>query len=221
MPGNPLEHLSEYQQLTEASLLVNVVRWVDRAEASQRELGHRWRGLLRREIPWKMVCQRNLVFVEDDSEPSSIFSQPEWVEQSVRRELGAGGQQLPLRWICRGTSIDRTRRGQHVIRIFSSIPPATAYGRCRTTSCSDTCRSVTGSVASIAPRWRWLPKMPRPSIACWATGCLTMRPTCRTRRPPWALRADCGKLGAFQGSYAIATETPAELLSQAGQHVLR
>ena len=44
-----------------------------------------------------MVCQRNLVFGEEDAERSSIFSHAEWVEQSIYRELGLDAREVPLR----------------------------------------------------------------------------------------------------------------------------
>lgn len=97
LPGDPLAHLDAYRQLTEASLLVDVSRWSHSSDPQQQSVGRGWQGLLRREIPWKMVCQRNLVFAEDDAERSSIFSQPQWVEQSLRRELGSSGPPMPLR----------------------------------------------------------------------------------------------------------------------------
>ncbi len=46
-PGNPLEHLSEYQRFTEWSLLVDVARWADSDDPRRRALGLRWRELLR------------------------------------------------------------------------------------------------------------------------------------------------------------------------------
>lgn len=88
-PGNPLEHLADYREFTESSLLVDVRRWVRSADARTRELGERWRRLVERNIPWKMVCQRNLVFSEDDPEQTSIFSDRDFVARKVRAGLPA------------------------------------------------------------------------------------------------------------------------------------
>ncbi|MCA9170258.1 MAG: HD domain-containing protein [Planctomycetales bacterium] len=96
-PGSPREHLDEYQHFTEFSLLVDVVRWAKSEDAGRRELGHRWQQLIERKLPWIMVCQRNLVFQEGDAERASIFSQAEWVEQSLRRELSGELPNEPLR----------------------------------------------------------------------------------------------------------------------------
>ena len=96
-PGNPLEHLAEYQQFTEWSLLVDVGRWAESAEPRRRELGLRWRELIARRVRWKMVCQRNLVFGPGDSESASIFSLPQFVEQKLRENLPAELRGLPLK----------------------------------------------------------------------------------------------------------------------------
>jgi HD superfamily phosphohydrolase len=96
-PGSPVEHLGDYQRLTEFSLLIDVTRWAQRADPVQRNLGERWRELTRRQVPWTMACQRNLVFQEGDAERASIFSQPELVEQTLVRELGSQLQGQPLR----------------------------------------------------------------------------------------------------------------------------
>ena len=45
-PGNPLEHLGEYQHFTEWSLLVDVARWAESTDPKKREVGLRWRDLL-------------------------------------------------------------------------------------------------------------------------------------------------------------------------------
>lgn len=96
-PGSPLEHLDAYQQFTEWSLLVDVLRWAESSNEQQRVLGQRWRQLRNRQIPWLMACQRNVVFQEGDAERASIFSRPELVEQSLRQELGGRLAEEPLR----------------------------------------------------------------------------------------------------------------------------
>lgn len=96
-PGNPLEHLDEYLQFTESSLLVDVARWPKNADPEKRRLGQLWQALLRRDIPWKMVCQRNLVFAESDRERASIFSDREMVEKKLREGLPRDLRDVPIR----------------------------------------------------------------------------------------------------------------------------
>lgn len=96
-PGNPLEHLEEYLSFTEWSLLVDVSRWPNAADSRLRALGNRWQQLLRRQIPWKTVVQRTLVFDEGIAEQSSIFSDPGFVEQKLQELLPAALRDLPLR----------------------------------------------------------------------------------------------------------------------------
>lgn len=86
-PGNPLEHLAEYQQFTEWSLLVDVARWHASDEAPKRALGERWQRLLRRQLDWEAVYERNLTFSADDAEQSSIFSDADVVEKMIRKQL--------------------------------------------------------------------------------------------------------------------------------------
>lgn len=95
--GNPREHLDEYCAFTEASLLVDVARWSKSPDPARRALGARWQGLLRRQIPWKAVCQRSLVFSERDAEQSSIFSDAAIVERKLRELLPADLRAEPIR----------------------------------------------------------------------------------------------------------------------------
>jgi hypothetical protein len=96
-PGSPLAHLEEYQRFTEFSLLVDVARWTDSSDPARHQLGQRWRALLQRQVPWKMACQRTVVFGEGDAELASIFSRADLVRQSVERELGDQLHGRPLR----------------------------------------------------------------------------------------------------------------------------
>lgn len=96
-PGNPLEHLAAYREFTESSLLVDVARWPRSADPELRRIGAEWQGFLTRQIPWRMVCQRNLVFSESDREKSSIFSDRELVEKKLRDHLPRDLRDLPLR----------------------------------------------------------------------------------------------------------------------------
>lgn len=96
-PGNPREHMDEYLRFTEWSLLVDVARWKDSSDARKRALGERWQAFLNRQIPWKMACQRNLVFGAGEAERSSIFSHADLVERALRANLPAPLAELPLR----------------------------------------------------------------------------------------------------------------------------
>lgn len=96
-PGNPAEHLPEYLDFTEASLLVDVGRWRNDPDEDKRRLGEAWQRLLRRQLPWTMVCQRSLVFAEDGGEGASVFCDAQIVEQLLRRRLPADLADLPFR----------------------------------------------------------------------------------------------------------------------------
>ncbi len=96
-PGNPLEHLDRYRQLTEWSLLAEVARWHQSDEPGLRELGERWQRFLRREIGWKMACERTIFFAPGEAERSSVFSLEKVFEAAVRDNLPEALRDLPLR----------------------------------------------------------------------------------------------------------------------------
>src|SRR4029079_12966415 len=83
-PGNPLEHLEEYRRFTEWSLLMDVARWHESVNERKRTLGARWQEFLSRQVRWKMVVQRNLVFGAGEAERSSIFSRADFAERALR-----------------------------------------------------------------------------------------------------------------------------------------
>jgi len=97
-PGNPLEHLDEYQQLTEWSLLNRVASWHRSTEPALAQLGERWRRFLRRDIRWKMAVERTIFFRPGESHLASIFSDAKLFEAAVRSRLPADLQDLPLRF---------------------------------------------------------------------------------------------------------------------------
>src|SRR5207302_6199137 len=72
--GNPIERLDEYRRFSEWSLLVDVARWPQSGDASQRLLGERWARFLDRRVRWKMACERTLFFSPAAAASSSIFS---------------------------------------------------------------------------------------------------------------------------------------------------
>ncbi|MBN1588022.1 MAG: HD domain-containing protein [Pirellulales bacterium] len=113
-PGNPLDHLEEYSRLTEWSILVRVGDWARGDDPVLCELGRRWQRLLRREVQWKMACERTIFFQPDQPEQSSVFSGPEVFEAAVRGHLPKPLRDMPLR-------VDTAR---HVHRPGSSTPAA-------------------------------------------------------------------------------------------------
>jgi HD superfamily phosphohydrolase len=95
-PGNPLEHLAEYQQFTEWSLLVDVARWHTSENVARRALGERWQRFLRRQVDWQAVYERNLTFGAGDAEQASIFSDAAVVEHRIRKLLPAEVRDLDM-----------------------------------------------------------------------------------------------------------------------------
>ena len=96
-PGNPLEHLDDYLEFTESSLLVDVARWHRHTDRKIQTLGEQWKKFLSRDIPWKMACQRTQTYTEGESESTSIFSDSTFVEKRLREHLPRDLQQLPIR----------------------------------------------------------------------------------------------------------------------------
>jgi uncharacterized protein len=96
-PGNPLDHLDDYQRLTEWSLLMEVSRWPQSSDPELRELGRRWEDFLGRRLRWKMACERTVYFAPGEAEPSSVFSNARTFEAAVRDGLPANLRDLPLR----------------------------------------------------------------------------------------------------------------------------
>jgi hypothetical protein len=76
--------------------LVDVARWSDSDDPRKRALGPRWREFLARQVRWKMVCQRTLIYGPSDAESASIFSDARFVEQALRKLLPADIAELPL-----------------------------------------------------------------------------------------------------------------------------
>ncbi|MBT6153738.1 MAG: HD domain-containing protein [Planctomycetaceae bacterium] len=96
-PGNPLEHLDDYRQLTEWSFLIDVGRWAAGKNSDVGDLGTRWADLFARNMNWKMACERTLQFHAGKSERTTIFSEPGLVEKRVRDNLPAELRTIPLR----------------------------------------------------------------------------------------------------------------------------
>ncbi len=96
-PGNPLEHLEEYRRFTEWSLLVEVERWSHSKDEEKRRLGELWQQFLQRRVVWKMACQRDVSFGAEDAETLSLLTEPELIEQKLRRLLPEALREEPLR----------------------------------------------------------------------------------------------------------------------------
>jgi HD superfamily phosphohydrolase len=95
--GNPANQLGNYRQLTEWSLLVDVERWTLEADPDKRRLGEAWQALLRRQVRWKMACERTIPFEQGQSELASVFTDSRLIEQKVRSLLPASLKDLPFR----------------------------------------------------------------------------------------------------------------------------
>jgi len=96
-PGNPLEHLHEYQAFTEWSLLREATAWQSSQRPVLRELGERWEQFLNRHHRWRMVCERTVYFAPGEAEQSSIFSNSRRFEEAYRELLPYALRQIPLR----------------------------------------------------------------------------------------------------------------------------
>jgi HD superfamily phosphohydrolase len=96
-PGSPLDQLDRYLQLTEWSVLVDVPRWATDSDSQRRRLGEAWQAILRRQIRWKMACERTIPFEQGQSELASIFTDASLVEQKVRSLLPRSLRDLPFR----------------------------------------------------------------------------------------------------------------------------
>ena len=94
-PGNPLEHLDEYQQFTEWSLLIDVARWHKSDDPRKQALGERWQRLLRRQLDWDLADQRTRL----DPKSTDVFrkGRESLAEQALRAELPAELRDMPLK----------------------------------------------------------------------------------------------------------------------------
>lgn len=96
-PGNPLDHLDEYQRFTEWSLLMDVTHWPMSDRPELRELGERWQKFLRRKPRWKMACEQTVFFAPGEAEQGSVLSNAASFEAAVRGALPRELRDLPLR----------------------------------------------------------------------------------------------------------------------------
>ncbi|MGD9126748.1 MAG: HD domain-containing protein [Planctomycetia bacterium] len=96
-PGNPVENLEAYRRFTEWSIVVHVTDWLTSQDTELHTLGQAWQRLLRREVPWKMACQRTIFFQPGESERSSVFATPSVFEAAVRDQLSGELKDLPMK----------------------------------------------------------------------------------------------------------------------------
>jgi HD superfamily phosphohydrolase len=95
--GSPLANLDRYRRFTEWSLLVDVARWTESSNPTQRELGRRWSDLLARRKRWHMAAERTVFYGVTFGEKGTIFSRADFFESALRELLPRDLKQIPLR----------------------------------------------------------------------------------------------------------------------------
>ncbi len=96
--GNPADHLEAYRGLTESSFLIDIGRWTHSSDPRLRELGAQWAAVLRRNVKWKMACERTVNFHTASEERMSILSEPELIIRRMRERLPRELREIDLRW---------------------------------------------------------------------------------------------------------------------------
>ncbi|MGC3966820.1 MAG: HD domain-containing protein [Pirellulales bacterium] len=96
-PVSPLADLQRYRRFTEWSLLIDVARWPESDDPTQRELGRKWNDLISRCRRWKMAAERTVFYSPSTGERGSIFSRADFFEQSLRELLPRELKQIPLK----------------------------------------------------------------------------------------------------------------------------
>lgn len=96
-PGDPRDHLDEYLEFTEFTLLADAKRWHRSSDPQLAKLGQRWLAWTRRQARWVMACQRNVSFSEGQSEASSVFSSAKILSDCLRDRLPADLRNLEFR----------------------------------------------------------------------------------------------------------------------------
>src|SRR3989442_8746367 len=77
LPGNPLDHLDRYQELTDWSLIDTVDGWRHQ-EGRAADLSREWGRIVRRELKWRLIFEdyyefSNLEQAFNDPEPSDYI----------------------------------------------------------------------------------------------------------------------------------------------------
>jgi hypothetical protein len=84
LPGNPLDHLDHYRELTDWSLIDTVDRW--RHEGGRAaELSHEWGRIVRRELKWRLIFED---YYEFSNLPDAFrYPQPSDYVRRIREAL--------------------------------------------------------------------------------------------------------------------------------------
>lgn len=97
--GNPLEHLAEYRNLTEWSLLMHATQdWAQSEDPKKKNLSARWNQILNRRIPWRTAAERTIFHDTRREEQLSIFSDRDLFGMKFRQALPEEYRDLPLRF---------------------------------------------------------------------------------------------------------------------------
>ncbi|MGL6226474.1 MAG: HD domain-containing protein [Thermoguttaceae bacterium] len=112
--SNPIDNLTEYQRLTDRSLLIAVQSWNQSDDPEKRRLAIGWNDFLLRRIPWKLAAETTILFQQGDRESASIFADPTLFEAAVRAKLPKEYRQIEMR-------VDIAR---HLHRPWSHLPTA-------------------------------------------------------------------------------------------------
>ncbi|MDR3183632.1 MAG: HD domain-containing protein [Planctomycetaceae bacterium] len=94
--GNPLEHLDEYRQLTEWSLLVDVSRWNRSPLEQKRALHPLWDNFLNRKVSFHLAAEMTAVFNTGRGEQTSIFGDDETFRRAVIGHLPNDLKTIPF-----------------------------------------------------------------------------------------------------------------------------
>ncbi|MFQ5849065.1 MAG: HD domain-containing protein [Candidatus Binatia bacterium] len=93
-PGNPLDHMEDYLNLTDWSLLEEVSRW-RRGKEDNKRLGREWERILGRNIKWKMAYDRTLS-LNDLRYGTDLVQEADW-EKRIRASLPSSAHDLIFR----------------------------------------------------------------------------------------------------------------------------
>jgi len=95
-PRNPLQALDRYLELTDWSLLQEVMKWPRAQDAKKRALGREWRKILNRRVKWKMAYVSPPLSIPE-SEQAVRFENAEELERAVRKQLPERLRHIPFR----------------------------------------------------------------------------------------------------------------------------
>ncbi|MDO4575884.1 MAG: HD domain-containing protein [Planctomycetia bacterium] len=99
MSGNPLEHLDEYLDFTEWTLLVRTAtEWKNDENLEKRTLSAEWQNVLRRQFPWRMAAEQTFFYDSVRKESRDLFTKPQILEEEFRKLLPRELENLPMRF---------------------------------------------------------------------------------------------------------------------------